>query len=50
MAKLAQSLAFSNQTSQACAALTEFDQRYAARASAAVKTVAQSARTRARCG
>lgn len=49
-AKLAQSLANSNQLPQACAALAEFDQRYAARASAAAKTAAQAARTRAKCG
>ena len=49
MARLAQSLAFSNQSAQACAALAEFNTRYAARASAAVKTNAQAARTRARC-
>jgi tol-pal system protein YbgF len=49
MARLAQSLAFSNQAAQACAALAEFNTRYAARASAAVKTNAQAARTRARC-
>ena len=50
MARLAQSLANSNQAGQACAALAQFDQRYAARASAAVKANAQTARTRARCG
>jgi len=50
MARLAQSLANANQPGQACAALAEFDQRYAARASAAVKANAQTARTRARCG
>ncbi len=50
MARLAQSLAIANQSAQACAALAEFDQRYAARASAAVKANAQTARTRARCG
>jgi tol-pal system protein YbgF len=49
-ARLAQSLANSNQNAQACAALATFDQRYAARASAAVKANAQTARTRARCG
>ena len=50
MARLAQSLANANQPAQACAALAEFDQRYAARASAAVRANAQTARTRARCG
>jgi tol-pal system protein YbgF len=50
MARLAQSLANSNQAGQACAALAQFDQQYAARASAAVKANAQTARTRARCG
>jgi len=50
MARLAQSLAYSNQTAQACAALGEFDQRYASRASTAVKAYAQTARTRAKCG
>lgn len=49
MARLAQSLANANQNAQACAALAEFDQRYAAKASAAVKANAQTARTRARC-
>lgn len=50
MARLAQSLANSNQAGQACAALAQFDKQYAARASAAVKANAQTARTRARCG
>lgn len=49
MARLAQSLAYSNQAPQACAALAEFDSRYAAKATAAVKANAQVARTRARC-
>ena len=49
MAKLAQSLALSNQAPQACAALADFNERYAARASAAAKTAAQAARTRAKC-
>jgi tol-pal system protein YbgF len=50
MARLAQSLANASQNAQACAAIVQFDQRYAARASAAVKANAQAARTRARCG
>lgn len=50
MARLAQSLANSNQNQQACAAIATFNERYAARATAAVKANAQTARTRARCG
>jgi tol-pal system protein YbgF len=50
MVRLAQALYQSNQAPQACAALTEFDQRYAARASAAVKSNADVVRRRARCG
>ncbi|HTK33752.1 MAG TPA: tetratricopeptide repeat protein [Caulobacteraceae bacterium] len=49
MVRLSQALVQSNQTAQACAALSEFDQRYAARASAAVKTNAEAVRRRARC-
>jgi TolA-binding protein len=49
MVRLAQSLAQSNQAVQACAALSEFDQRYAARASAAVKANAATVRRGARC-
>jgi tol-pal system protein YbgF len=50
MVRLAQALAQSNQTAQACAALTEYDQRYAAKAPAAVKTNANALRKRAGCG
>ncbi|OYX34016.1 MAG: hypothetical protein B7Y99_06465 [Caulobacterales bacterium 32-69-10] len=50
MVRLAQALTQSNQAPQACAALAEFDQRYAARATAAVKTNADAVRRRARCG
>jgi TolA-binding protein len=50
MVRLAQALTQSSQNAQACAALAEFDQRYAARATAAVKTNANTVRTRARCG
>ena len=49
MVRLAQSLTQSNQAAQACAALAEYDQRYAARAAAAVKTNAEAVRKRARC-
>jgi tol-pal system protein YbgF len=49
MARLAQSLANSNQIAQACAALADFDKTYAARATAAAKANAQTARTRAKC-
>lgn len=49
MVRLSQSLLQSNQTAQACAALREFDQRYAARAAAAVKTNADAVRRRAAC-
>ncbi len=47
--KLAQSLAQINQTQSACAALAEFNRRYAATAAAAVKTRAATTRTRAQC-
>lgn len=49
MVRLAQALTQSSQGSQACAALAEFDARYAARAPAAVKTNAEAVRKRARC-
>lgn len=50
MVRLSQALTQSNQNAQACAALAEFDQRYAAKAAAAVKTNADAVRRRARCG
>lgn len=49
MVRLAQSLTQSSQNTQACAALAEFDRRYAAKAAAAVKTNADAVRRRARC-
>jgi tol-pal system protein YbgF len=49
MVRLAQALSQSNQNDQACAALSEFDQRYAAKAAAAIKTNAEAVRRRARC-
>jgi tol-pal system protein YbgF len=49
MVRLSQALMQSNQAAQACAALAEFDQRYASRASAAVKANADAVRRRARC-
>jgi tol-pal system protein YbgF len=50
MVRLAQSLSQSGQDAQACAALAEFDQRYAKRAGAALKKNAEAVARRARCG
>ncbi len=50
MARLAQSLNASNQASQACAALGEYDRNYATRATAAVKADAAALKTRLKCG
>ena len=50
MVRLAESLNLSGQAPQACAAASEFTQRYAATASAAVKKRATAVRTRAKCG
>jgi TolA-binding protein len=47
--KLARALAATNRNPQACAALGEFNRRYAATASAQLKTVAGQIRTQARC-
>jgi TolA-binding protein len=47
--KLARALASTNRNPQACAALGEFNRRYAATASAQLKTVAGQIRTQARC-
>lgn len=47
--KLATSLLNLNRNPQACAALAEFDRRYAATAAASVKTRATALRQRARC-
>jgi tol-pal system protein YbgF len=49
MVRLSQALLQGGQNTQACAALSEFDQRYASRASAALKTNADAVRRRARC-
>jgi len=49
MVRLAQSLTQSGQGSQACAALAEFDRRYAARANANLKSNADAVRKRAAC-
>ncbi len=48
--KLADALLATERTPQACQALGEFDRRYAARASAALRTRAGQIRTRAECG
>jgi tol-pal system protein YbgF len=50
MVRLAESLQQSGQAPQACAAVAEFNQRYAAGASAAVKKRATSVGTKAKCG
>jgi len=50
MVRLAESLAQSNQAPQACAAVEEFNQRYAAGASAAIKKRATNVRAKAKCG
>ncbi len=47
--KLARALAATNRNPQACAALGEFNRRYAAAASAQLKTIAGQIRTQARC-
>ncbi len=47
--KLARALAATNRNPQACAALGEFNRRYAATASAQLKTIAGQIRTQARC-
>jgi TolA-binding protein len=47
--KLARALASTNRNPQACAALGEFNRRYAAAASAQLKTIAGQIRTQARC-
>lgn len=49
-AKLAASLADLGRTREACAAVGEFDRRYASGAAAAVKARAASTRTKAQCG
>ena len=49
MVRLAQTLNQSGQDAQACAALSEFDSRYAAKAGAAIKTNAEAVRRRAHC-
>ncbi len=49
MVRLADSLQRENQSTQACAALSEYDQRYAARAAAPVRASAAAVRKRARC-
>ena len=48
--RLSASLVELKRPDDACRALVEFDQRYAAKAAAAVKTRAKDARTRASCG
>jgi len=50
MVRLAESLQQSGQAPQACAAVAEFNQRYAAGASAAVKKRATSVGAKAKCG
>ena len=50
MVRLAESLQLSAQLPQACAAVEEFNSRYAAGASAAVKKRATSVRAKAKCG
>jgi tol-pal system protein YbgF len=50
MVRLAQSLNAGNQPAQACAALSEYDKSYAARATAAVKADAAALKTRLKCG
>jgi len=50
MVRLSQSLLQSNQDAQACAALSEFDRRYAAKASGNLKSNADAVRRRANCG
>jgi TolA-binding protein len=47
--KLARALSATNRNPQACAALGEFNRRYAATASAQLKTIAGQIRTQARC-
>jgi len=47
--KLARALSATSRNPQACAALGEFDRRYAANASAALKTIAAQVRTQAEC-
>lgn len=49
-AKLAVSLRSLGRTKETCAALSEFDKRYAGSASAAIKARANQARTAAKCG
>ena len=48
--KLARALAETNRPPEACAALSEFEHRYHASASATVKARAEAVRTRAQCG
>ena len=50
MVRLAESLQQSGQTPQACAAVAEFTDRYAAGASAAIKKRATNIRAKAKCG
>ena len=47
---IADALVATERAPQACQALGEFDRRYAARASATLRTRAAQVRTRARCG
>jgi tol-pal system protein YbgF len=48
--KLARALAETNRAPEACAALTEFDHRYAAAANGATRARADGVRSRAKCG